>query len=429
MTERAEAILITIAATIAGAGVAMVDHAAHGRITVDALAAFGAHLGAFTGIYVATRWWAPSATRLLLGPVALITAIGSIEVFRIDPDLGRLQRWWLMLGATIAMAVLWALRRRGLEVLRRFRYLFLAGALGLLLLPLTPTGWPLGGATINGSRLWVRLHLGERSLSFQPGEGAKLLLVVFLASYLADTWRGLAAMPRSLGRLRLPEPRQLLPVLFAFGVSLLVLVYQRDLGASLLLFVVFMLMLFVATARPTYLVAGGLLAIGGAVGSAATFDHVAVRVDGWLHPFADFADSGYQVAQGLFALSYAGVFGSGLGHGLPYLIPAAATDYIFVAIVEEMGLATGLAMLAAYGLIVAVGFGIALRAGDRFRALLAAGLTITLAVQTLLIVGGVIRLLPLTGITLPFASYGGSSLLANMAIVALLARVSHEERA
>ena len=135
------------------------------------------------------------------------------------------------------------------------------------------------------------------------------------------------------------------------------------------------------------------------------------------------------MSQGLFALSYAGVFGSGLGYGAPYLIPAAATDYIFVAIVEEMGLATGLAMLATYGLVVAVGFGIALRAADRFRSLLAAGLTITLAVQTLLIVGGVIRLLPLTGITLPFASYGGSSLLANMVLIALLARVSHEERA
>ncbi|OFW67525.1 MAG: hypothetical protein A2Z12_00445 [Actinobacteria bacterium RBG_16_68_21] len=429
MTGRAEAILITIAATIAGAGVAIVSHATTGAITIDALAAFITHLAAFTGVLVAVRWWAPSATRLLLGPVALITAVGSIEVFRIDPDLGRLQRWWLILGATIAMAVLWVLRHRGLEVLRRFRYLFLAGAIGLLLLPLAPSGWPLGGATVSGSRLWVRLHLGERSLSFQPGEGAKLLLVVFLASYLADNWRGLAAMPRSLGPLRMPEPRQLLPVLIAFGVSLLVLVYQRDLGASLMLFMVFILMLFVATARPTYLVAGGLLAVGGALGSAAAFDHVAVRVSSWLHPFADFAGSGYQVAQGLFALSYSGVLGSGLGQGLPYLIPAAATDYIFVAVVEEMGLATGLAMLAAYCLVVAIGFGIALRAADSFRALLAAGLTITLAVQTILIVGGVIRLLPLTGITLPFASYGGSSLLSNMAIIALLARVSHEERA
>jgi cell division protein FtsW (lipid II flippase) len=429
VSARAEATLITLAALIAGVGAGIATYADRGTISIDAMAAFATHLGAFGGLFVAVRLWAPAATRLLLAPVALIAAVASIEVFRLDPDLGRLQRWWLLVGAAIAMFVLRLLRYRGLEVLRRFRYLFLAGALGLLLLPLTPSGWPLGGATINGSRLWVQLRIGERSLSFQPGEWAKILLVVFLASYLADTWRGLAEMPRSIGPLRLPEPRQLLPVLLAFGVSLIVLAYQRDLGASLLLFVVFILMLFVATARPTYLVAGGVLAVGGALGAASAFEHVAVRVTAWLHPFSDFAGSGYQVSQGLFALSYAGIFGAGIGSGAPYLIPAAATDYVFVAIVEEMGLATGLALLAAYALVVSVGFGIALRAADRFRSLLAAGLTITLAVQTLLIVAGVTRLLPLTGITLPFASYGGSSLLANMTLVALLARVSHEERA
>jgi len=428
VSERTQATLILISATLAGAGVGVASYDSEGWLSVDAITAFAVHLVAFTALAVAIRRWAPSATRLLLAPVALITAIGAIEVTRVDPDLGRLQRWWLLLGTIIAMAVLRLLRDRGLEVLRRFRYLFLASALGLLMMPLLPSGWALGGATINGSRLWVRLHVGDRSLSFQPGEGAKVLLVVFLASYLADTWQGLSAMPRSLGPLRLPEPRQLLPVLMAFGVSLLVLAYQRDLGASLLLFVVFILMLFVATARPTYLAAGGILAVGGAFGAVSAFDHVAIRVSSWLHPFSDFAGSGYQVAQGLFAFSYAGIFGSGIGNGAPYLIPAAATDYVFVAIVEEMGLATGLALLAAYALIVAVGFGIALRAADRFRSLLAAGLTITLAVQTLLIIGGVTRMLPLTGITLPFASYGGSSLLANLALVALLARVSHEER-
>jgi cell division protein FtsW (lipid II flippase) len=217
-------------------------------------------------------------------------------------------------------------------------------------------------------------------------------------------------------------------VLIAFGVSFVVLLYQRDLGASLLIFLVFVLLIFVATARPTYLAAGGALAIGGAFAAASAFDHVATRVSAWLHPFEDFAGGGYQVAQSLFALADAGILGTGIGNGAPYLIPAAATDYVFVAITEETGLAGGLAALAAYAVLVAAGFGIALRAADRFRSLLAAGLTITLAVQTLLIVGGVLRFLPLTGITLPFASYGGSSLLANMVLVALLARVSHEER-
>jgi cell division protein FtsW len=216
--------------------------------------------------------------------------------------------------------------------------------------------------------------------------------------------------------------------LIAFGVSLAVLAYQKDLGASLLLFLTFVLLLFVATDRLTYLVAGGVLAVGGAFAAASAFEHVAIRVDAWLRPFDDFAEGGYQVAQSIFALADAGIFGAGIGNGAPYLVPAAATDYVFVAITEEMGLAGGMATLAAYAILIAVGFGIALRAADRFRSLLAAGLAITLAVQTLLIVAGVLRILPLTGITLPFASYGGSALLSNLVIVALFARISHEER-
>ena len=428
MSRRTEIALIGFAALIAAAGTALVTLTADDRLTIDVLAAAATHVAAFGGLLAAVRTWAPAASRLLLAPVAFVTALGSIEVFRIDRDLGRLQRWWLLLATMIAAGLVYLLRQRGVELLRRFRYLFLAAALGLLILPLAPSSWPLGGATVNGSRLWVRLHLGDRSLSFQPGEAAKILLVVFLASYLADRWQALAAMPRTLGALRLPEPRQLLPVLIAFGVSFVVLLYQRDLGASLLIFLVFVLLIFVATARPTYLVAGGALAVGGAFAAASVFEHVAIRVSAWLHPFEDFAGGGFQVAQSLFALADAGLLGTGIGNGSPYLIPAAATDYVFVAITEEMGLAGGLAALAAYAVVVAVGFGIALRAADRFRSLLAAGLTITLAVQTLLIVGGVLRFLPLTGITLPFASYGGSSLLANMVLIALLARISHEER-
>ncbi len=428
MTRTGEAALVVFASLLAAAGTALVILAADEGVAVDVAAAGGAHLAAFGGLLLAVRRWAGAGSRLLVAPIALITALGSIEVFRIDPDLGRLQRWWLLLAAALAAGLLHLMRNRGVEPLRRFRYLALSAALALLAAPLLPGSWPVGGATINGSRLWVRLDLGDRSLSFQPGEAAKILLVVFLASYLADRWQGLAAMPRSLGPLRLPEPRQLLPVVLAFGVSFVVLVYQRDIGASLLLFVVFVVMLFVATGRPSYLLAGGVLAAGGAVAAANAFAHVATRVTAWLRPFDDFTGAGFQAAQGIFALAEAGMLGSGLGSGAPYLIPAAATDYVFVAITEETGLAGGLGMLAAYALMVAAGFGIALRAADRFRSLLAAGLTITLAVQILLIVGGVLRLLPLTGIALPFASYGGSSLLANMLIVALLCRISHEER-
>jgi cell division protein FtsW (lipid II flippase) len=281
--------------------------------------------------------------------------------------------------------------------------------------------------TLNGSRLWVRLQAGDLSLSFQPGEAAKLLIVAFLASYLADRHRALTAMPRRLGPLSLPEPRQLLPILLAFGISFAVLVYQRDLGASVLLFLVFAAMLFAATGRYAYPASALALLAGGGLAAYRSFGHVRLRVEAWLHPFADFAGTGYQVAQGLFALGSGGLTGTGIGAGSPDLIPAAATDFVFAAVAEELGLAGAVAVIVAYGLLAAAGFGIALRARDQFRKLLAAGLTLTLALQTVLILGGVLRLLPLTGITLPFMSYGGSSLLANLVLVGLLARVSHEE--
>lgn len=429
MTVRAERFLLLLAAGIAAAGISIVTTTNGEGLTADAAAAFVVSAVAFLGLNLAIRSWAPRSSRLLLPPIALLSALGLVEIFRIDRDLGRLQWIWLLLATGIAVSILWLLRRRGVEVLRRFRYLFLAAAFGLLLLPLLPQDPFFGGSTINGSRLWVHLDLGGRSLSFQPGEAAKVLLVIFFASYLAERRRPLAAMPRSLGPIGLPEPRQLLPIVLAFGVSFAVLVYQRDLGASILLFGMFTVMLYLATDRPAYLISGGLLVAGGAAVARSTFTHVQTRVSAWLHPFDDFTGNGFQIAQGIFALGDAGLVGTGLGNGAPYLIPAAATDYIFVALVEETGLAGGLAILAAFALIFAIGFSVAIRAGDTFRSLLAAGLTVTLVLQTILIIGGVLRLLPLTGITLPFVSYGGSSLLANFAVVALLARISHEESA
>ncbi len=428
MTQRAEAGLLVAAVLLAAAGTAVVTLTNDEGVTIDAIITGTVFLAAFGGVFYAIRTWAPKATRLLLPPVALITAVGSIEIFRIDRDLGRLQRVWLLLAAAIAMTVLRLLHGRGVEVLRRFRYIFLASAIGLLLLPLLPSDLFLGGVEVNGSRLWIRLDLGDRALSFQPGEAAKVLLVVFFASYLAERRRGLAEMPRSLGPIGLPEPRQLLPLLLAFGVSFGVLVYQRDLGASILLFGIFAVLLYAATDRPAYLIGGGILVAGGAAAARNVFSHVSTRIEAWLRPFDDFAGNGFQVAQGVFALGEAGLLGTGLGAGAPYLIPAAATDYIFVAVVEETGLAGGFAMLAAFGLLFAVGFGTALKSGDAFRSLLALGLTVTLALQTVLIVGGVLRMLPLTGIALPFVSYGGSSLLANLTVVVLLARISHEDR-
>lgn len=427
MSRTTEAALVVLAAVLAAAGSLLARAAGGEPVTFDALLAAGVFLAAFGGLLWAVRRWAARASRALLPLVALLTAIGWTEVARLDPNLGRLQLWWLLVGAVIAAFTLFVLRHRGLGVLRRYRYLFLVAGLALLLLPLLPGTWPVRGVTLNGSRLWVRFQAGDLSLSFQPGEAAKLLIVVFLASYLADRHRALTEMPRRLGPLRIPEPRQLLPALLAFGISFAVLVYQRDLGASVLLFVVFAAMLYAATGRWAYPLAALALLMGGGLAAYESFSHVRLRITAWLHPFTDFAGAGYQVAQGLFALGSGGLTGAGIGAGRPDLIPAAATDFVFAAVAEEMGLAGGLAVVAAYALLAGTGFGIALRARDPFRKLVAAGLTATLVVQTGLILGGVLRLLPLTGLTLPFMSYGGSSLLANLVLVALLARVSHEE--
>ncbi len=430
MTRNAEAALIAAAAIVASMGVALVNFAMGSGFDAQVALTFLVFAFSFGSIHMALRRWAPEGNPYLFPIAAFLTAIGFTEIYRLDPELASIQRWSMLLAATVTTSVLLLLRDEGVVMLRRYRYLFLAGAVILLLLPLLPETWPLHGAEVNGSRLWVRLELpvGTRSLSFQPGEVAKVLLVVFLASYLADRHLAMATTARKLGPIRLPEPRQLGPILIAAGASFAVLVYQRDLGASLLLFALFITMVFVATGRVAYLITGfGLIGVGGLV-AYQQFDHVQRRVFAWLHPFDDFADAGYQIVQGLFAMGSGSLTGSGLGLGRPDLIPAASTDFIFASVAEEMGFAGSIAVLAAFGLLAAAGFGIAIRSRDVFRKFLAFGLTIVIAVQAILILAGILRLFPVTGITLPFMSYGGSSLLANMVLVALLVRASHGER-
>lgn len=430
MTRNAEAALLAAAAIVASMGVALVNFASGTGFDAQVALTFLVFGVSFGSVHMALRRWAPEGNPYLFPIAAFLAAIGFTEIYRLDPELASIQRWSLLLAGAVTTAVLLLLRDEGVIMLRRYRYLFLATAVLLLLLPLLPETWPLHGSEVNGSRLWVRLELpvGTRSLSFQPGEIAKVLLVIFLASYLADRHLAMATTRRMIGPIRLPEPRQLGPLLIAAGASFAVLVYQRDLGASLLLFALFITMVYVATGRAAYLVTG--LALIGAGGYLAyeQFDHVQRRVYAWLHPFDDFADAGYQTVQGLFAMGSGSLTGSGLGLGRPDLIPAASTDFIFASVAEEMGFAGSIAVLVAYGLLIAAGFGIAIRSRDIFRKFLAFGLTIVIAVQSIIILAGVLRLFPVTGITLPFMSYGGSSLLANMVLVALLVRASHGER-
>jgi cell division protein FtsW (lipid II flippase) len=430
MTRNAEAALLVAATLLAAMGVAMVQFAAGAWLDADVAITFVVFAFSFGCIHLAFRAWAPQASPLVLPIAAFLSAIGFIEVFRLDPELAALQRWWLAIAGVVAAGVVWLLRDSGVAVLRRYRYLFLAAAVGLLLLPLLPETWPIHGAVVNGSRLWVRVDVpfSDRVLSFQPGEVAKVFLTIFLASYLADRSEAMSSVSRSIGPFRLPEPRHVGPVLIAAGAAFLVLVYQRDLGAALLLFALFIGMIYAATGRPVYLGIGVVAATVAGYIAYQQFTHVQTRIAAWLHPFADYTGAGYQTAQALFAMGSGSLTGSGLGLGRPDLIPAAATDFVFAAVGEELGLAGSIAVITAYALFVAVGIGIALRCRDRFRKYLAGGLTILVGIQAFLILAGVVRLLPITGLTTPLMSYGGSSLLASAMILALLGRISHEER-
>jgi cell division protein FtsW (lipid II flippase) len=294
--------------------------------------------------------------------------------------------------------------------------------LGLLMLPATPLG-----QEINGAQLWVSFG----AFSFQPGELAKICLVVFFAAYLAERKELLAIASRRIVGFHVPDLKHFGPLLVMWGVSLAVMFYEKDLGSSLLFFSIFLVMLYIATARIVYMAFGGLLFLAGAFVGYQMFSHVQLRVQVWMDTFnpETIQDESFQLAQSLFALATGGLFGTGLGRGRPDLIPAAETDFIFSVIGEELGMLGTVAVLLCFILLVARGFRVALAARSDFGQLLAAGLTVILGVQTFIILAGVTRLLPLTGITLPFMSYGGSSLLSNFILIALLVRISHENGA
>jgi peptidoglycan glycosyltransferase len=261
-------------------------------------------------------------------------------------------------------------------------------------------------------------------INFQPGEFAKVALALFFAGYLADNRELLATGTRRIGKIVIPESRYLLPLLGAWGFAVVIMVGQRDLGSSLLFFTLFIVMVWVATERTAYLVVGLGLFLFAAITAYTLFDHVQTRVAIWLDPWSLYSGKGYQIAQGIFALGSGGVGGTGLGLGDPTRIPEAKNDFIFAAIGEELGLFGATAVLLAYVLMIGAGLRVATRTNREFEKLLAVGLTTILGIQAFIIIGGVIRVVPLTGITLPFVSYGGSSLVANYMLLALLIRVS-----
>ncbi len=395
-----------------------------------ALAGFGkagqlpANIGPFLGIlfallliaHVAMRRLAPYADPILLPVAGLLNGIGYVFIARLSPHEARLQSLWTALGIGVFIATLLVVRRaRDLE---RYRYTFAFLGIGLLLLPLVPGI----GENVNGARLWI--HVG--SFNFQPGELAKLALAVFFASVMVERADLLSRGTRRIGRFLVLDPRYLAPIVGAWALSLVIFLAENDLGSSFLFFALFIGLLWVSTGRTYYLGLGGGLFAAGAFFALKVIHHAQSRVQAWLDPWAHAETTGYQIIQGWFAIAAGGLFGEGPGQSSAASIPEASTDLIFAVIADELGLVGSAALLIAYILMVGTGLRVAVRCERPFEKLLAAGLSLIIGVQTFVIVGGVTRLIPLTGITLPFVSYGGSSLIANYILLALLLRISHD---
>ncbi len=374
----------------------------------------------YVGAHFVVRHVARQADPLILPLAASLNAIGLAVIYRLSPKgSGPTQVTWTIVGLVFFVGTLYIVRDTNL--LARFKYIIGFVGLGLLLLPV-----PFG-RTINGAKLWIQFG----GFSFQPGELAKICLVIFFAAYLAERKELLAIASKKVLSFHIPDLKHFGPLLVMWGVSLAVMFYEKDLGSSLLFFSIFLVMLYIATARFVYMASGFLLFFVGAFIGYQQFSHVQLRVRVWLDVFNPETIQGesYQLAQSLFALATGGLFGTGLGQGRPDLIPAAQTDFVFSALGEELGLMGTVAVLVIFMLIVSRGLRVAMNARDDFGKLLAIGLTVTLAIQTFIILAGVTRLLPLTGITLPFVSYGGSSLLSNFILIALLLRISHQSAA
>ena len=369
---------------------------------------------AFAAAHIAVRILAPGADPAILPIVFVLSGIGITFVTRLAPTLAISQLVILFISVALMVGTLALVKN--LDVVMRYKYTF--GIIGIILLML-----PIFiGTTISGSKLWIRIA----GFTIQPGEFAKVFIVLFLAGYLAENRELLSISNRKILGLKIPRLRLLLPLFAVWGVCLLVVVFERDLGSALLFYTIFLLMLYVATGRFSYVVIGLALLAVGAVGAYKFLSHVQVRFQIWADPFKDAQGQGYQIVQSLFSLADGGLVGVGIGNGMANNIPVVESDFIFSAIGEEMGLLGGGAVLILFMLFAVRGLTTAARAKSDLAAFSATGLTAAISFQAFLIVGGVTRLIPLTGVTLPFMSQGGSSLLASFIIVALLLRAGDE---
>jgi cell division protein FtsW (lipid II flippase) len=411
-----ELVNLFVVALLTGFGFASVYIARQDVVSTGSLSYALFFFALYLAAHVVARIAVPQADPYLLPMAALLTAVGVTEIYRLDPDNAFRQGLWIVVGVAAFSATL-LLLRHDYRRIESYKYLFGLTAIALLFLP----ALPVIGEQINGARLWV--HVG--GIQFQPGELAKIMLIVFLAGYLREKREVLAQ-----GRLK-----DFGPLLAIWGAAMLVIVETNDLGSALLYYGIFLAMLYVATARGWYAAAGLVLFIAGSALLYQAVPRVRERVSIWIDPWAHVHTTGYQITQSLYSIGNGGFSGKGLGRGVYAttsghpLIPQLNTDFIYSALAQELGLVGSAALLLVFMVFCLRGFRIAMLAQDGFSKLLAVGLTFGFALQTFIIVGGVLRIIPLTGITLPFVSYGGSSVVANFILLAGLLLVSHRANA
>jgi cell division protein FtsW (lipid II flippase) len=383
---------------------------------------YGAYYaGTLFGLYLIVRILLPHSDALLLAIVTLLTGIGLVMIYRLTSEvsgvenLALTQAAWILIGSASLLLVI--ILFRNYHKLFAYKYLFALAAVGLIASTFTPLGYE-----VNGARLWLAIG----PATFQPSEFARIALIVFFAGYLAEKRDLWAATSRSFMGVQLPALKYLGPVAFVWAASLGLLVFEKDLGSSLLFFAVPLLMLYAATGRAAYVILGTILFAAGSFATYRMFSHVQTRVSSWLDPWSDPDGIGFQITQSIFNIADGGITGTGLGEGFSQTIPEVQTDFIFSTVASELGLLGATALLLAFLVFVYRGIKIALLAEDDASKLLAFGLTALFAIQTLIIVGGVVKAIPLTGVTLPFVSYGGSSVVGNFVLTALLLVISEK---
>ncbi|HEX7322104.1 MAG TPA: FtsW/RodA/SpoVE family cell cycle protein [Mycobacterium sp.] len=428
--RNAELLLVCFATVITAVALLIVEASQEQGVRWELARYAAAFLALFTFAHLITRRYARYADPLLLPVVALLNGLGLVMIHRIDLGVGvgdaverpsaGLQMLWTLV-AVVAFALV-------LVRLKDHRQLaaggYLSGLIGLVLLVI-PALLPSSVSEQQGAKIWIRLpHL----FSIQPAEFSKILLLIFFATVLVAK-RGLfVSAGRHIWGMTLPRPRDLAPLLAAWVIAVGVMALEKDLGTSLLLYASFLVVVYIATRRLSWTVLGVILFAAASVAAYHLFDHVRLRVQNWLDPFADPEGGGYQMVQSLFSFATGGMFGTGLANGQPGYVPAVSTDFIIAAFGEELGLVGLAGVLMLYTIVIVRGLRTAIAVRDSFGKLLAAGLAATLGIQLFVVVGGVTKLIPLTGLTTPWLSYGGSSLLANYVLLAVVMRVSHAAR-